>query len=151
MAERVVELSVGVIWNPNAPHAALVATDLGPTVLSLRPRGDDPDQRWVVFRWPMSRAAVMEPPNDEAISGHRLYQVGLEGILWAAEVLDSRWIAQLEEQNRVHPYNRPGLFADLRHFLVLTKEVVVEVVAPSIEVLRLEGPSTVHAAASAAQ
>jgi hypothetical protein len=151
MAERVVELPVGVVWNPNAPDAVLVVHDLGSTVLSLRPRGDDPDQRWVVLRWPQSRAAVMEPPNDEAISGHRLYQHGLKGILWAAEVLDSQWIARLEEQNRVHPYHSPGLFSDLRHFLIQTKARVVEVVAPSLEVLRLEGASAVHAAVSSTQ
>jgi hypothetical protein len=149
VAERVVDLELGVVWDPNAPDAVLVAQDLGAAALALRADIDDADDRWVVLRWPSARAAVMEPPNDEAISGHRLYRQGLDRVRWAGEVLESEWIATLEWMNRVHPYHRPEMFEGLRHFVILTKEAAVEVVAPSQEILRVEATSAAQAALAA--
>jgi hypothetical protein len=146
VAERVVDLDLGVRWNPGAPDAVLIAEDLGSAVLALRAHPSDTDPRWVLLRWNSSRAASIQGPNDEAISGHRLYRNGLDSVRWAGEVIDSRWIATLEEMNRVHPNHRPERFAGLRHFVILTKERVIEVVAPSIEVLRTEATSPLEAA-----
>ena len=149
MAERVIALDLGVVWDPNAPEAVLVSEDSGPAILMLRPRGDDADGRRIAIVWDGASAAAMEPPNDEAISGHRLYDKGLSGALWAAEVLDSEWIADLERQNRVHPLHDPKRFGDLRHFVVLLKECVVEVVAPTVVVRRVSAQSALAGAEEA--
>jgi hypothetical protein len=43
----------------------------------------------------------MSDPNDEAISGHRLYGSGLSEVLWAGVIRDSDTVRALEKQNRV--------------------------------------------------
>ena len=149
VAERVIPLELGVVWDPNAPEAALVSNDVGPSLLMLRPRADDTDQRRIALVWEGARAAVMQPPNDEAISGHRLYNKGLKGVLWAAEVLDSEWISDLERRNRVHSLHDPQRFSELRHFVLLLKECTVEVVAPAVVVRRVEAGSVLAGAAEA--
>ena len=90
----------------------------------------------------------MADPNDEAISGHRLYGSGLGDVLWAGVVRDSDAIRALEQQNRVHPYHDPSRFDGLTHHVVLLKECVVEVVAEGLSILRFEG-TTVDAAVAA--
>lgn len=149
MAERVVTLDLGVVWDPNAPEAVLVSHDSGPTILMLQPSDGDTDQRRIAIVWEGARAAMMGPPNDETIAGHRLYGKGLSEALWAGEVLDSEWIADLERLNRVHPLHDPGRFAHLRHFIVLLKECVVEVVAPTFVVSRVSAASALAGAAEA--
>jgi hypothetical protein len=37
MREKVQDLDLGVIWDPNAPGAILLANDFGRTVLALNP------------------------------------------------------------------------------------------------------------------
>jgi hypothetical protein len=99
---------------------------------------DDPDQRYVVLRWRSSFASRMEPPDDEARSGHRLYDVGLKEVRWIGEVFDSALIAELEERNRVHDRHKPARFADLRHWIIPLKQCTVEVVGRSLGVERRE-------------
>jgi hypothetical protein len=82
----------------------------------------------------------MEPPNDEAISGHRLYDASLSRVLWAGEVENSALIAECERRNRVHPMHDAKRFAEYRHWIVRLKEDTVEVVARSVEVARRPEP-----------
>jgi hypothetical protein len=138
VAERVVPLELGVEWEPNAPDALLLVSDSGLGLLVLRAHFADVDQRFVTLLWGGCVAAMMQPPNDEALSGHSLYEQGLSEVLWAGEVLDSSWLADLERRNRVHPRHDPGWFADLRHFILPVKEKTVEVVANGWKVVRSE-------------
>ncbi len=70
------------------------------------------------------------PPNDEAISGHRLYPLGLRAHE-AFEVRNSSWIASLEKANRVHSSHTPELFLDYRHFIVAFHDSTLEFIAES--------------------
>jgi hypothetical protein len=79
----------------------------------------------------------MEPPNDEARHGHRLWDAGLCDVLWFGEVSDSALIADLERRNRVHSHHDPRRFDGLRHWIVPLKGSVVEVVARECEVQRI--------------
>jgi len=88
MAERVVTLDLGVEWEPNAPEAVFLSDDSGRALLSLSPHPNDSDLRMVVIVWTGARAALMQPPNDEALSGHPLYDKGLAEVRWSGEVLD---------------------------------------------------------------
>ena len=148
MPERVEALELGVVWEPNAPEAVLLSGDFGATSLALQAHTEDPDRRCVVLEWAGCRFASMGLPNDEAISGHRLWRKGLSEARWAGRVLDSELIAELERQNRIHPSHDPLLFEDLTHFVVPLKECVVEVVASTLAVRRAEG-TTAEAAAGA--
>ena len=129
-------VDLGVTWEPNVPDAELVARDDGTTLLILSAHPDDNDQRRVVLEWGRSRLARMEPPNDEARSGHRLYGAGLANVLWIGEVTDSQDIAALERANRVHPRHDASRYAGFRHWIVPLKECTIEVVARSIAVKR---------------
>lgn len=148
MAERVTILHLDVEWEPNAPEAVLLSGDHGATVLSLNAHRDDEDQRCVVLQWTGTSSACFSGPNDEAISGHRLYGKGLKDVSWAGQVLDSKLVRGLERQNRVHPHHDAARFAQLAHHVVLLKEGVVEVVARSLAVRRFDG-STLEAASTA--
>jgi hypothetical protein len=87
-------------------------------------------------------SACLADPNDEAISGHRLYGSGLGKVLWTGVVLNSVVIRTLEMQNRVHPNHDPSRFGHLTHHVVLLKECVVEVVAEAVSVQRFRGHNT---------
>ena len=134
-------VDLDVTWDPNAPDAVLTASDMGHTLLTLRAHPDDPDRRGVVLEWSGSRFSCMSDPNDEAISGHRLFSKGLADVLWAGLVEHSGLIADLERQNRVHPLHDSSRFERLAHHVVLLKECVVEVVAREILVRRVDGAS----------
>jgi hypothetical protein len=148
MTEHVRALDLGVTWEPNAPDAILLSADFGPTTLALEAHPNDPDKHCVVLVWTGCRYACMAPPNDEAINGHRLWEKGLQGQLWAGIVHNSDLIDGLERQNRVHPMHSAALFEGLTHYVLPLKECVVEVVARDLTVHRVEG-TTVEAAARA--
>ncbi|WP_208866592.1 hypothetical protein [Mesorhizobium sanjuanii] len=78
------------------------------------------------------------PPNDEAISGHRLYGLGLRPYA-AFEVLDSSWIASFEKANRVHASHTPELFSTYRHFILTFHDSTLEFVAESFSTRLHEG------------
>lgn len=138
MPEQVVPYDTGVQWDPNAPDAVLVQSDGGNAALALNAHPDDEDRRTVVLAWTGCVAALMSPPNDEVIHRHRLYLCGLREILWAGVVQESRWAASFEPMQARPPE---------KHFVVLTKEATVEVLALRVSVLRAAG-STAEAAAS---
>jgi hypothetical protein len=73
------------------------------------------------------------PPNDEALSGHRLYELGLQPYS-AFEVVNSLWIASQEEANRVHPRHMPELFSGRRHFILTFHDSTLEFVAQDFRV-----------------
>jgi hypothetical protein len=132
----VIAVDLGITWEPNVPEAQLTATDDGETRLSLLARDDDADQRPIMLLWRGSVATRMEPPNDEAAEGHRLYDSGLRDVVWVGEVFDSHLIIEFERLNRVHPRHHAARYAELRHWVVPLKECTVEVVARSLEALR---------------
>jgi hypothetical protein len=150
MAERVVPLQIDARWEPNAPAAVLVVTEAGLAALALRPHLDDADHDYVVFVWSGTYEAAMGVPNDEALSGHRLYTRGLAQLAWAGVVEHSERIADLERRNRVHARHNSERFRRLRHYVLPLKESMVEVVADSLEMQRHPGP-TLQAASLALQ
>lgn len=145
MIEHVTNLDLGVTWEPNAPQAILLTDDRGTAALALNAHHSDPSQHAVVVLWEGCLFRSMGSPNDEGISGHRLFSKGLDTVQWAGEVHHSDLIEALDQQSRVHPQHDPSKFLGSAHHIVLTKEVTVEVVAFSLSILRLPG-TTVEAA-----
>lgn len=137
MAERVepydLLLDTPLRWEPNAPEAFLVSDDVGRGALAQRAHPDDPDQRCVVLRWDVVRYALMSPPNDEALDQHRLYDAGLNDVLWLGVVRDSTLVTALRPM-----WNRGAAMNPL-HYVARSKECVVEVVAENVDVVRLNG------------
>jgi hypothetical protein len=130
MVERVVPIELGVTWEPNAPDAALSVADYGPARLVLDAHFDDTDQSQVVLVFSRVLAARYGPYNDEGLHHHRLYDAGLAGLLWAGEVLDSAWIAE------VVPAVAVTAIEAKHHFIIVTKEALVEVLADGLHVER---------------
>jgi hypothetical protein len=94
---------------------------------------DSEGEPMAVLKVPLCRAHLFGPPNEEAISGHRLAKLGLEPFS-AFEVLSSAWIADLEHANRVHPYHHASQYAGLRHFIFTFHDSVLEFIAEDFEV-----------------
>src|SRR5690349_19464993 len=103
MGERVSESGIRVRWEPNAPAAVLLSDDSGRTALALRAHPDDADQRNLVCVWRRVEFAALGAPNDEAISGHPLWSVGLGDVEWLGLVERSARVRALAAQNAVHP------------------------------------------------
>lgn len=120
-------------WEPNAPEAFLVSDDLGRGALAQRAHPDDVDQRSVVLRWDVVHYALMSPPSDEARKQHRLYDAGLRSLDWIGVVRDSRLVADLRPMWRADT-----VFVPL-HYVVVSKECVVEVVAENVDLFRIAG------------
>ncbi|MBU6372672.1 MAG: hypothetical protein KJS97_08085 [Alphaproteobacteria bacterium] len=79
------------------------------------------------------------PPNDEAISGHRLYELGLRAYS-SFEILNSEWIGQQKAANRVHPHHRDELFEGYRHIVITFHDSTLEFIARGFAVQLVEGP-----------
>jgi len=118
--ERAVALDLGVRWDPERPDAWFVQRD-GEAALILRPEPEDADRRLVVLVWAPCTAARVGPPDAASRHEHPLYERGLRECAWAAEVRESTRIANGD-----------------RHFVILTTEQTIEVVAPDIIVHRIE-------------
>lgn len=71
-------------------------------------------------------------PNEEAISGHEYYKLGLSPYSFY-ELLDSNWINELKSRNRVHPYHSDNLFKNYKHYLLPLHDNTFEVIAESYE------------------
>jgi hypothetical protein len=145
MAERVepydLHLGVPLRWEPNAPDAFLVSDDMGRGALAQRAHPDDPDQRCVVLRWDAVSYALMSPPNDEARHQHRLYEAGLKDVDWLGIVRDSSLV------ERMRPMSSDFVLVPL-HYVVASKECVVEVLAENVDMLRIDGDPREAAPAS---
>lgn len=141
VGEHVVPLDLGVIWEPNAPEATLLADDSGNAVLAQRAHFDDPDQRCVVLRFDGVLHAQLGSPNDEARHTHRLYEHGLRELSWAGVVHDSSKVDGLRSSWSRTTIGPDGTSLRLLplHFVILSKECVVEVLAEDVDVERVEG------------
>ena len=84
-----------------------------------------------------SSATHLGAPNDEALSGHRLAQHGLQAYAFQ-EVTNSDWIAEMEFRNRVHYGHTPSMFEGLRHFILSFHDETFECVARSFTWTREE-------------
>lgn len=128
----------------------MLSDDSGRTRLAVRAHPDDADQRNVVLVWAGVEFASLSAPNDEAISGHRLWRAGLNDVLWLGLVEDSELIAGLKRQDSLHPHHESRRYDFLDHYIAPFKECVAEVVADSLAVHRHDGSTWESAAAATA-
>lgn len=146
MAERVEAYSWGipVRWEPNAPEAVLMSDDRGRGALAQRAHPTDPDQRCAVLKFDRLIHAHLVSINDEGLNQHRLYAAGLKDLVWLGIVRESALVSSLR------PDGMPAVEHHIQplHYVIASKECVVEVIAAHIELLRIEGP-TIKAAPAA--
>jgi len=72
-------------------------------------------------------------PNDEVLHGHPLHKKGLEGYT-AQVVRNSRWLAELDRINSVHPQYNPDRWRKLNHFIFWFHDTTFECAAESYKV-----------------
>lgn len=86
------------------------------------------DDKVAIIFFPTYDTFKFGTPNDEAIDGHRLCSKGLE--LYAAQkVVNSEWIAELEQQNSVHPgHDRELFLKNLAHYTFTGQDSTFECV-----------------------
>jgi hypothetical protein len=78
-------------------------------------------------------AHLFGPPNDEAFAGHPLAARGVKPYS-VYEIEESSWIRRLERMNAVHPFHRPEVFSDYRHFIFAFHDSTFECVANAFKV-----------------
>lgn len=82
-------------------------------------------------------------PNDEAISGHPYFKMGLEAYS-IFEVKDSDWIEQLRFMNKEHPYHSDDHFNSFKHYIFFFHDTCFEIVCKGYEVLKHSSKSIVE-------
>jgi hypothetical protein len=64
--------------------------------------------------------------NDEVFQGLRYYNQGIEG---GQIIENSRWIEEIKQIHKIHPYFNEARWTDLNHYLLLFKDEILEVIA----------------------
>lgn len=71
--------------------------------------------------------------NDEAASGHPLYEKGLE--FYSAHIIEnSKWIEELKTIHKVHPYFSESHWSNRKHFLLFFHDEMFEIVAEGFRI-----------------
>jgi hypothetical protein len=146
--EHAVPLDFPVRWDAGAPLPHLLRNDYR-CLLTFYLREHDPawDGSYVTIKDPGSGqaeslalvefagcvSARLGSPNDEVFEGHPLHGKGLDGYT-AQEVLNSRWLAELEAINSVHRCYKPDRWRWLHHYVLWFHDTTFECVAESFKV-----------------
>jgi hypothetical protein len=72
-------------------------------------------------------------PNAEALQAHPYYSLGLKAYK-VFEVIDSDWVQDIEQRNRVHPRHSANRYKAYRHFLVAFEDSTFECVVSGMEI-----------------
>jgi hypothetical protein len=75
-------------------------------------------------------------PNDEAMGAHPLAKFGL-GFYGLFEVLNSPWIKEICEANRIHSRHDDKMFEDVRHYIARFKDVTLDILCRKMEETQL--------------
>lgn len=141
--EQIQAFDLGVTWNPGSPRPVLLQSDTVTILLFYLPDGinwsePSPDadlggEELAVVTFHGCSRVTFGHPNEEVLHGHRLWPKGLR-YNGAHEVLNSAWIAELEQVNAVHPRHDPRRWRKLRHFILTFQDSTFECVAEGFEV-----------------
>jgi hypothetical protein len=127
--ERVVPLDLGLVATPGAPYPVLLQNDWNAFLVFYLAAIDPSGDAIGIVEWIGCTSTSFGYPNEEALSGHRLWDRGLSEVHWCGEVLNSSWIAEMEIANRVHFMHDPANWATLRHFILPFQDSTFECAA----------------------
>ena len=137
-----------VWWDVGAPLPELVATDYSALLsfcIAERTEGwvargveaiewSTRDQQLLAeVEFDRCISSRLGTPNDEVHEGHPLYGKGLEAYT-AQRVVNSRWLAEAEAINRVHPCYDPQFWRELSHYVFWFHDSTFECLARSWKV-----------------
>jgi hypothetical protein len=134
--DKVIALNLGC-WPEAAVSGALLLQTEYKAYLTFNAQGDGPDGLsedvgTAVVEIVRCKITKFGYPNDEASLGHPLYRKGLiqYGIY---EVLNSSWLAELAEQNRIALPDRTGT-TGMRHFVFVFHDSTFECLAQDVKI-----------------
>lgn len=139
VVQRVVPLDLafgpetGVSWPVVLQHDELLLLSFNAVDTTARPH---PTAGRAVIEFIHPLLTRFGYPNDEALSGHPLYPVGLN-TYGGFEVLESSWKIEIEEQNRIAFPAWRGW--DVRHFAFVFHDSMFECLARDYVVRSLGG------------
>lgn len=145
--EYAVPINFPVRWDTGAPQPHILASDADAYVI-FHVRTVDPN-------WDGTYTTVVSPsdpapgalgivkfrgfesfrfgtPNDEVFNGHPLNGKGLDSYT-AQEVINSRWIAEMQKINSVHSRYRPENWARQHHYIFWFHDNTFECVASGFQ------------------
>ncbi len=91
-----------------------------------------------IVEFKFRRSFMFGSPNDEAFSGHPLYERGLHPYS-VFEIKNSSWIRKLKQMNSVHDKHNPENFKKYKHFVFAFHDSTFECVAESFDISIHEG------------
>jgi hypothetical protein len=97
-----------------------------------------PDRRPVLMVFDDCAVSRFGYPNDEALSGHPLYEQGLSNYS-CFEVLDSSWRSRVQAQNLVAFPTSGSIFSSARHFAITFHDTTFECLADDLRWEWVEG------------
>lgn len=133
--DTVIQLSLGYEPDAAVSGAVLVQTEQS-TFLTFNATklGEDnfyQDAGTALIEFPRCLTTKFGYPNDEALGGHPL-SAKMEGAYDIYEVLNSSWVKQLEEQNRVS-FPKTANWQS-RHFIITFHDSTFECLAKDIKI-----------------
>ena len=157
-AERALAAAVGeqyavpidfpAAWDVGAPMPCLLKSECR-TFITFFMKDHDPNwdgtyvtvrnpaaalpQRIAVVEFKRCLAAKLGSPNDEVFEGHPLHGKGLESYT-AQEVINSRWLLDVQAINAVHSKYNPDHWKGWRHYIFWFHDSTFECLAESFEV-----------------
>ncbi len=75
-------------------------------------------------------------PNEEAMGAHPMTKYGL-GFYGLFEVLNSPWIIEIRDSNRIHSSHNDNMYNDYKHYIASFKDVTLDVICSKMEELQL--------------
>ena len=98
-----------------------------------RQRDSNEDRGVAVVAFPGFLIYKFGYPNAEVLSGHPYYSLGLRAYS-LFEVIDSDWVQDIEQRNRIHPRHNSERYKAYRHFLIAFEDSTFECIAKGLEI-----------------
>lgn len=103
------------------------------TYVTVKDPGDGSVESLALVEFIGCVSARLGTPNDEVLDGHPLSGKGLDGYT-AQQVVNSRWLAELEAINKVHRCYNPDFWTKRKHFVLWFHDTTFECIAESFKV-----------------
>lgn len=103
------------------------------TYVNVKDPADHQIEPYALVEFLQCTSMKLGSPNDEVFAGHPLRDRGMEPYC-AQEVLNSRWIAEIEAINRVHAGYNPARWKDLKHYIFWFHDSTFECIAEGFRV-----------------
>ena len=109
------------------------ATQSADKYVTFENLGSAPIESMALVEFSNCLSAKLGSPNDESITGHRLFGKGLESHQ-AQKVINSSWLKEMEATDSVHPYHNHQRWLAKQHLIFPFHDSTFECVAESFKV-----------------